>query len=251
MERPKVLLLHGFLSTSVVWRRVVRALERVEPVAIDLPGYGDAPAPPEGLTLERVVEALASLTEQVRPSAVVGHSMGAVAALALARRAPELAPRVGAIGLPVYRSREEARRFIGRRGWVYRFFLWNDQAAHLLCCELGRRTLPLWAPSVLRRFPYYDREVLASAFAHGAAIHKQALERLVFQPQVEQWAGEVRVPVAALHGTADGAAPFGRARALATKLGWQWEEVPGATHEVLLEQPELTATWVERLAVAQ
>lgn len=173
--------------------------------------------------------------------------MGGIVALALARLAPELAPRVGVIGLPVYRTREEARRFVGRRGVVYRFFLWNDRLAHLACCELGRRTLPLWMGAVVRRYPYYDREVLASAFAHDALTHREALERLVFGAEVERLAPEVRAPVAALHGTADGAAPVGRARALAARLGWQWQEVPGASHEVILEQPALTARWIEEL----
>lgn len=249
MGRPKVLLLHGYLSTSTVWRRTARFLDACEPEALDLPGYGGSPLPPGGLTLESVVEAVAAEAARLRPAAVVGHSMGAVVALALGRRYPELAPRVGAVGLPVYRSRDEARHFVGRRGAVYRFFLWNDAAAHVVCCELGRRTMPLWAPAVLRRYPQYDREVLRSAFAHGAETHRQALERLVFGARLEEWAAEVPVQVAALHGTADGAAPPARARALAQRLGWRWEEVPGATHEVLLEHPELTARWVESLAL--
>ncbi len=224
-------------------------MEACEPEALDLPGYGGTPLPPGGLTLEGVVEAVASEAAAIRPAAVIGHSMGAVVALALARRHPELAPRVGAVGLPVYRSRDEARRFVGRRGLVYRFFLWNDAAAHAVCCELGRRTLPLWAPAVLRRYPQYDREVLASAFAHGADVHRQALERLVFGSRLEEWAPEVPVPVAVLHGAADGAAPPKRARMLAQRMGWRWDEVPGATHEVLLEQPELTARWVESLVL--
>ncbi|MCS7293916.1 MAG: alpha/beta hydrolase [Chloroflexota bacterium] len=247
MERPKVLLLHGYLSTSTVWRRAASFFEHCEPEALDLPGYGRTPPPPGGLTLESVTEAVASAAARIRPAAVVGHSMGAVVALALARHFPEVAPRVGVIGLPVYRSREEARRFVGRRGLVYRFFLWNDAAAHAVCCELGRRTLPLWAPAVERRFPQYDREVLASAFAHDAETHRQALERLVFGCRLEEWAADVPAAVAALHGTADGAAPLGRARALAQRLGWRWEEVPGASHEVPLEQPALTARWVESL----
>lgn len=249
MGRPKVLLLHGYLSTSTVWRRTARFLESCEPEALDLPGYGGSPLPPGGLTLEGVVEAVAPAAAKIRPAAVVGHSMGAVVALALARRYPELVPRVGAVGLPVYRSRDEARRFVGRRGVLYRFFLWNDAAAHAVCCELGRRTLPLWAPAVLRRYPQYDREVLASAFAHGPETHRHALERLVFGAGIEEWAAEVPATVGALHGTADGAAPLERARALAERLGWRWDEVPGATHEVLLEQPELTARWVESLVL--
>jgi pimeloyl-ACP methyl ester carboxylesterase len=81
-----VLLLHGMGATAAVWRGVVEALRErraVRWIAADLSGHGASPWCP----LYSVGQLAAQLSELIRESPeviVVGHSLGAYVALALA-----------------------------------------------------------------------------------------------------------------------------------------------------------------------
>lgn len=62
-------------------------------IAIDLPGYGEAPEPPRPLTIERTADLVAAfLSARVRgPIVLVGHSMGTQVATEIAVRHPGVA----------------------------------------------------------------------------------------------------------------------------------------------------------------
>jgi pimeloyl-ACP methyl ester carboxylesterase len=91
-RRGTALLLHGLMARSATWWRIGPALAglgwRVS--AVDLPGHGQAPRLPGAADLDELTAQLADrLPAQV--DLLVGHSFGAVAALALAGRRPEIA----------------------------------------------------------------------------------------------------------------------------------------------------------------
>jgi pimeloyl-ACP methyl ester carboxylesterase len=85
-----LLLLHGIGHHRQAWDPVIHILaaER-EVIAVDLPGFGESPALPEGLThdLETVVPALAALCEalEIERPHVAGNSLGGLLALELGR----------------------------------------------------------------------------------------------------------------------------------------------------------------------
>jgi pimeloyl-ACP methyl ester carboxylesterase len=83
-----LVLLHAFPLDRGMWKPQVAALREVARViAIDLPGFGESPAPPE-FTIEGAADAVAELLGELKlPGAVVcGLSMGGYVSLALARR---------------------------------------------------------------------------------------------------------------------------------------------------------------------
>lgn len=88
---PPVLFLHGLGSSSADWRFQVPAFaERYRVILADLPGHGASPRPAGRLTIEGMagrVEALVAALD-ARPAHVVGLSLGACVALALALHAP-------------------------------------------------------------------------------------------------------------------------------------------------------------------
>jgi pimeloyl-ACP methyl ester carboxylesterase len=86
-----VLLLHAALGDSRSWAPQVEALQAAghEPIALDLPGYGDEPLRPGRLSY---VEHVAALLDA--PAAVVGCSFGGRVALELAVEHPELVERL-------------------------------------------------------------------------------------------------------------------------------------------------------------
>jgi 3-oxoadipate enol-lactonase len=79
---PTLLLLHGIGSTRAFWAPIVPLLKGFECVAVDVPGFGDAPSIHEPVTVARLAEALDD--ESLGPMVVIGHSLGGMIAQELA-----------------------------------------------------------------------------------------------------------------------------------------------------------------------
>lgn len=101
-EGPPLLLLHGFDSSLLEFRRLVPLLAPHHHLLIpDLHGFGFCPRPsrgdysPTGVLrhLEALLEVLLARGDQ-RPLGLIGASMGAAAAVALARRQPHRIDRL-------------------------------------------------------------------------------------------------------------------------------------------------------------
>ncbi len=90
--RP-ILLVHGLGVGGAVWPAFARRLSpALAAVAPDLRGHGQSDAPPTGYTPADYAADLAELIQELLepPAPVVGHSLGALAGLALAEMRPEL-----------------------------------------------------------------------------------------------------------------------------------------------------------------
>ncbi|MCX5043708.1 alpha/beta hydrolase [Aldersonia sp. NBC_00410] len=125
--RHTLLLIHGFSDNLSTWQRVIPELAReYRVIAVDLPGFGRASAAwPDPLIPGYVALLRELLVSQRRgPVTVIGNSLGAVTALALATEHPELVYRVvladmpGIDGIPRYwnmignRNTERALRLL-------------------------------------------------------------------------------------------------------------------------------------------
>ena len=94
-----LLLLHGFPCTSLIWSKVLSDLARhgFDAVAVDLRGYGES-----GFALDDRYEVAAFSEDAAGIAAelgwekmiVAGHDLGAIVALDLANRSPELVARL-------------------------------------------------------------------------------------------------------------------------------------------------------------
>jgi 3-oxoadipate enol-lactonase len=92
-DGPGVLLVHGLGGAASNWVEVAPALARRARVVVpDLPGHGASPPLAALGSLDAFADRLALLAERegITPTVVVGHSLGGVVALALARRWPDL-----------------------------------------------------------------------------------------------------------------------------------------------------------------
>jgi 2-succinyl-6-hydroxy-2,4-cyclohexadiene-1-carboxylate synthase len=89
-----LVLLHGFSGTRRAWDGVVARLdpERYRPLALDLPGHGDAPAPARAITFASCVQAV--LAQAPERFVLCGYSMGGRVALHVALAAPERVSRL-------------------------------------------------------------------------------------------------------------------------------------------------------------
>jgi pimeloyl-ACP methyl ester carboxylesterase len=91
-----LLFLHGFGGAAMHWAPLLRELGGVDAVAVDLPGHGDNAGTPLDVDERDLTTDLAVLAEGLAAAGtagpggivVVGHSLGALAALRLAAVAP-------------------------------------------------------------------------------------------------------------------------------------------------------------------
>lgn len=96
-EFPTLVYLHYWAGAGHAWQGVAAALGPEYPsLAPDLGGFGGAPAPAGGYSVDAYADAVAAYLEEQKPPRYVlaGHSMGGKIALALAARQP-----AGLVGL--------------------------------------------------------------------------------------------------------------------------------------------------------
>jgi len=95
-----LILLHGFGEDRGIWAKQVEALRESFTCLIpDLPGTGDSPLPPSGISIESLADFVHELMvqEQLEQVVVLGHSMGGYIALAFAEKYPALLRGLGLI----------------------------------------------------------------------------------------------------------------------------------------------------------
>lgn len=249
--RPRVLLLHGFLESREAWRGVMRELVTwADPVAPDLLGHGRAPRPRHARDLEAMTAYLRPVVERTRPTHVVGHSMGAVVALALAAEHPAQFEAVGLMGLPMFASRKEGEMFIAQRGRLRHAFVRNDLLAHLFCFG-AYRTRWAWTGRTDRAMPSTRRGGLAYGFDHSLSAHRDELGSVIFAGRVPALAARVPARVAVLHGGRDRVVPAAPVYELAAERGWEVRTEAEVNHQANLERPDVVARWVRECVVQE
>ena len=105
---PRVVALHGWGRTH---RDFDASLAGLDALALDLPGFGATPAPPEAWGAAAYAEAVAPVLDDAdEPVVVVGHSFGGRVAVHLAAQAPERVRALVLTGVPLVRPPGAVRR---------------------------------------------------------------------------------------------------------------------------------------------
>jgi pimeloyl-ACP methyl ester carboxylesterase len=107
-DGPPLVLIHGYLSSRLVWEDVLPGLaSRFRVIVPDLPGFGDSEKPPParypygfGAFAESLVDVIAALG--LGRVSVCGHGMGGGVALTLAARHPAMVDRLMVVDPIVY-----------------------------------------------------------------------------------------------------------------------------------------------------
>jgi len=100
-EPPSVLGLHGWARSHT---DLAAALEGLNAVSIDLPGFGVSPEPTSGWTTADYAASLDPLLDEMaRPVVVVGHSFGGRVAVHMAARRPASVAGLVLCGVPLLR----------------------------------------------------------------------------------------------------------------------------------------------------
>lgn len=114
LRKPKkpqatVLFIHGIGNTGSAWDEVIDRLPNdVRIISIDLLGFGDSPSPSWALynaqTQARSVLATYLKLRIVTPVVIVGHSLGSLVAIEIAKRYPLLVKSMVLCSPPLYSS---------------------------------------------------------------------------------------------------------------------------------------------------
>ena len=213
------LLLHGIGMGRSVYLDIVQRLDgRV--IAVDLPGFGEAPEPTRTLTMQRHADLVAAYLEHVNAEAVVviGHSMGSQIAAELAARHPALVEGVVLAGPTVDKAARNIRA----------------QARYLLVDLIGERPLVIWrgAREYLRGGPHLLRKIRAT---------------VVHQP--EKAFVRIDCPVLVLRGETDPLAPMSWCRDILDAIpGADLEVIPDHGHGTLISDSEPAARLIHDFA---
>jgi len=200
-------LVHGIGMGRKVFGDLMRRLDgHGFVVAIDQPGYGEAPEPPRTPTMERTADLLAAYVRHLgrRDVVLIGHSMGTQVVTEMAVRHPDLAGAVVLVGPTI------------------------DSAARSALAQLGRlgRDLLVESPKVLL---LGAREYLRA----GPHLRRKMRAMLVHRP--EDAYPRVAAPALVIRGAEDRVCPHAWcARVAAAIPGARLHEVPGHGHETLI-----------------
>ena len=113
---PRVVALHGWGRSHADFAQVLAGMDAV---ALDLPGFGATPPPPEAWGARQYAEAVVPLLDELpAPAVVVGHSFGGKVAVHLAAGWPDRVKALVLTGTPLVRiggGRKPALRYrVGR-----------------------------------------------------------------------------------------------------------------------------------------
>jgi pimeloyl-ACP methyl ester carboxylesterase len=232
-DAPTVLLVHGAGMDHTVWAMQGRhlAFHGWNALAIALPGHGRSRSLPPAATIEAIADGLVAAMPGVPALHLVGHSMGALAALAAAARHPE---RVASLCLLGAAARMPVHPALLALAAAH-----DPKAIELMCDwafgprgQVGGNSQPGgWlqgaARALLRRGdPASLATDLAACNAYAAGADHAA---------------QVRCPALVVIGALDRMTPPKAGRTLAAAIpGARTVTVPGAGHMMMAEAPEET-----------
>ncbi len=235
---PAVVFGHGLLYDGRIFEPQARALagdHRV--VVLDFRGHGGSGIPPGAWTIGDHVRDYVTAMDAlgIERAAVVGHSLGGMAALHVALEHPD---RVRALVLIAASAAAETlvkrgryltlaaiARVFGMQPWLLR------EASKAMFGATYRRT----EPKRVKRW-------LGLPAQMEPAVLYRAVRMVTARPSVTRRLPEIRAPALILVGTEDETTPPPRARAMAQGIpDARLEVLPRAGHMLTIERPEETA----------
>lgn len=148
-----VVFLHGMAGSSRYWEPVTNTLPQgYRSITLDLLGFGHSPKPSDAAYsydnhLHAVTTTLDTLSIN-KPITLVGHSMGALLALRLACKQPQLISRLILISLPLFPTPSEAQHELTHGSRLLQLTYYG-RTSRLLCNLVCAN--PLLGPWVYRR----------------------------------------------------------------------------------------------------
>ncbi len=248
---PAVVLVHGLGGFAESWRHTTRALAgRTTVYALDLPGFGASAKPPARYRLSYFASALHGFMEAlgIREASLVGHSLGAAAAVTYALTHPARVERLALVGGVV-------PGFGYRPSWIYRLVALPLVGETLSLCGSAR----LYKVALARCFDRPVREEVDFFVDFGFAARSSAAARAAYlatlrhvrtdfeghEPDYRRAIATLDVPVLLIHGRQDHVVPPAHCAEVAegfARATVRWVDACG--HFPQIEQTETVNRWL-------
>lgn len=222
---PWIVALHGWGRTHEDFRA---ALAGRDAVALDLPGFGATPEPPEPWGTPVYAAAVATVLDAIgHPVVLLGHSFGGRVAVHLANLRPDLVAGLVLTGAPLVRTAAAKRPAAG-----YRFGRWLNRRGVLSDARMEKLRTKYGSDD-------YARASGVMRAVHVATVNEDYTDAIA----------ALRGPVELVWGDDDTAAPLAGAQELAARLGdrARLTVLPGAGHLTPLTAPDALAAALDRL----
>jgi len=211
-KRPKAtfVLIHGIGNSAKAWESLIPLLPKnVRVVGIDLLGFGQSPHPHWSLydakTQARSVGATLLKMRLMQQPIIVGHSLGSLVAVEVAKRYPYIVKQLILCSPPFYKQTEEKRKLLQR-----------DE----ILKDLYRRarkypqTLESLSPLIVKlKLANKSLDINAG----NVASYVAALEASIVNQTSLQDAAKLKLPITVLYGAVDPVVIGSNIRGLAKK----------------------------------
>ena len=242
-----IVFLPGLGGTTRYWASRVQSLEaRYRVVLVDLLGFGQSPKPWTRYSVERHVHELYVALKFLGRFSIVGHSLGALIAVAYAANHPEQIRNIVLISMPYFGSQRTAYRYM-RRGPVKGGYLFTNVVLSTVACILTRRVFGRILPYVVRTVP---REVAEDLVKHTWRSSTSSLWEVVYRYDVAVDLNRLpdQVGLLCIHGDRDLMAPVGALESLiAVRSSWSLQVLKGVDHHPFLRDPDRCAKLIDAL----
>jgi pimeloyl-ACP methyl ester carboxylesterase len=241
---PPVLLLHGILGSGSYWDGVVENLKNnCQIITIDLLGFGDSPKPKDlaytvADHLRYIVATLETISVQ-KPITVVGHSMGAILGLSLAKSYPKYVKNLVLISLPVYQNPEEAKEIITASKIVPKLMYYGLTAR--VACAVMCQFRPLAQRLVPYFFKHVPKQVAIDSTKHTWYSYSRSMAHVIENQDSITDLRELVVPAVLIYGRNDKFAGPSTINTLQHKISTIKIMKLNGTHHIPIEQPETIA----------
>lgn len=242
---PTLVFLPGVGGTTRYWESRVMPLTHDHRVLlVDLLGFGESPKPWIVHSVDRHVAALRGVLGQRERVTLIGHSFGAILAVAYATRYSEQVTGLVLFSLPCFGDLKRALAYYrGRRG-LDRWLMTNVVLA-AITCFVTRRILGRLLPRLLPDLP---REVAEDLVQHTWLSSTSTIWQGVYHHDVARDADRLpdELPVLCLHGDRDVTAPLDYTRTLIeNRPHWTLKVLPNVDHHPLLRDPSECLATIE------
>ncbi len=230
---PPLVLAHGGVSDSRVWRRQLDEFsDEFTVVAWDAPGCGQSDDPPESFRLPEYADVLASLIAALgleRPH-LLGHSFGGALVLELVRRHPAVVATLTLAG--------------GYAGWAGSLSAAEVERRLAFAVEVAGRLPGRFEPSsmpglISEKMSAESAAALATIMSESRPIATRAMAHALADADLRDVLPSIAVPTLLIYGDADERAPLIVAEDLHRRIPTSRLVVlPGLGHECYLEAPD-------------
>ena len=232
-DGPPLVLVHGALSDSRVWRGQLDALsDGFTVVAWDAPGCGQSEDPSESFRLPEYADALAGLIAALGlgQANVLGHSFGGALALELALRHPATVATLILVG--------------GYAGWAGSLPASEVKRRLAFAIDTADRLPGHFEPESMsglfsKQLPPEARATLRTTMAESRPVAARSMAYALAEADLRDGISSLRVPTLLVYGSADERSPLTVADDLQRRIPMSSLVVlPELGHECYLEDPD-------------